>query len=68
VLDALAKKNQEYLDRFGFIFIVCAAGKSGEEILAALEQRLPLDRAVELGNAAEEQRQIARLRLEKLLR
>lgn len=64
---ALAKGNQEYEKRFGFIFIVCATGKSSEEMLAILKRRLQNDPETELPVAAEEQRKITRLRLEKLL-
>ena len=64
---ALADGNQEYLKRFGFIFIVCATGKSSKEMLAVLNTRLKNDLEAELDVAAEEQRKITRLRLEKLL-
>jgi OHCU decarboxylase len=64
---ALAAGNQEYEERFGFIFIVCATGKSSEEMLAILNERLQNDSGTELRLAAEEQRKITRLRLEKLL-
>ena len=64
---ALAAGNQEYERRFGFIFIVCATGKSSEEMLAILNARLQNDPETELRIAAEEQRKITRLRLEKLL-
>jgi OHCU decarboxylase len=64
---ALAEGNREYECRFGFIFIVCATGKSSEEILGLLQSRLRNNRAVELLMAAEEQRKITKLRLEKLL-
>jgi OHCU decarboxylase len=64
---SLAAGNQEYEERFGFIFIVCATGKSSEEMLRTLNQRLQNDRGTELRAAAEEQRKITRLRLEKLL-
>jgi len=63
VLRALAEANQAYLDRFGFIFIVCATGKTAEEMLALLRARLPNDRAAELRFAAEEQARITALRL-----
>ncbi|MEX2269935.1 MAG: 2-oxo-4-hydroxy-4-carboxy-5-ureidoimidazoline decarboxylase [Vicinamibacterales bacterium] len=63
VLSALAEANQTYLDRFGFIFIVCATGKTAEEMLALLRARLPNDRATELRIAAEEQSKITALRL-----
>ncbi len=66
LLAELAEANEAYLDRFGFIFIVCASGKSAEEILGSLRRRLQNRRDSEILNAAEEQRQITRLRLEKL--
>jgi allantoicase len=66
-LAKLAQANRAYEARFGYIFIVCAAGKTSEEILAILEQRLSNDLATELRAAAEEQHRITRLRLEKLL-
>lgn len=64
---ALAEENQEYEKRFGFIFIVCATGKSFDEMLAIMNSRLQNDPKTELPVAAEEQRKITRLRLEKLL-
>lgn len=64
---ALAAGNQEYEKRFGFIFIVCATGKTSEEMLAILHSRLHSDPETELPVAAEEQRKITRLRLGKLL-
>ena len=67
VLEALAKANQDYLDKFGFIFIVFATGKSAQQMLDLLLARLPNDRATELANAAAEQNKITRLRLSKLL-
>jgi OHCU decarboxylase len=63
----LAEANRAYAERFGYIFIVCATGKTAEEMLALLRQRLQNDPVAELRVAAEEQRQITRLRLEKLL-
>ncbi len=65
---ALADGSREYEERFGHIFLVCATGKSGEEMLAILHERLGNDREAELRLAAEEQRKITHLRLEKLLR
>lgn len=65
--EALADGNREYEQRFGFIFIICATGKSAEEILAALTGRLNNDSETELRAAAEEQRKITQLRLQKLL-
>lgn len=64
---ALMKANQEYETKFGFIFIVCATGKSAEEMLALLNERLTNDSYTELRIAADEQRHITQLRLEKLL-
>src|SRR6266550_3919387 len=65
---ALAERNRAYEQRFGFIFIVCATGKTSEEMLAILESRLKNDDETELRIAAAEQAKITRLRLEKLLR
>jgi len=64
---ALANANHQYEEQFGFIFIICATGKSVEEIMANLHRRLQNDRDTELRVAAEEQGKITRLRLEKLL-
>jgi allantoicase len=64
---ALARANQEYQSKFGYVFLICATGKTSEEILASLRQRLLHDPAEELRIAAEEQRKITRIRLEKLL-
>lgn len=64
---ALSEGNRVYEQRFGRIFIVCATGKSVQEILAILERRLGNDEHTELREAAEQQRQIAHLRLKKWL-
>jgi 2-oxo-4-hydroxy-4-carboxy-5-ureidoimidazoline decarboxylase len=66
VLQALAAGNREYEAKFGYIFIVCATGKSAAEMLALLRARLGNSPAAELQNAAAEQRQITRIRLEKI--
>lgn len=63
VIDALADANAAYFDRFGFIFIVCATGKTAEEMLQLLRDRLPNDRVTELRIAAEEQAKITSIRL-----
>jgi 2-oxo-4-hydroxy-4-carboxy-5-ureidoimidazoline decarboxylase len=63
VLTALADANDTYVQRFGFIFIVCATGKSAEEMLSLLRDRLGNARATELRIAAEEQAKITALRL-----
>jgi allantoicase len=65
-LAALAEGNRAYDERFGHIYIVCASGKSADEMLANLRGRLGNPPDAELHVAAEEQRQITRLRLEKL--
>lgn len=65
VLQQLAEGNQRYEAKFGYIFIVCATGKSAAEMLALLEARLDNDPATELVIAATEQSKITRLRLEK---
>ncbi len=67
VVAALAAGNTDYENKFGFIFIVCASGKSASEMLGLLRARLPNTREQELLNAAEEQRRIFQLRLEKML-
>ena len=67
VLAELAAGNELYEQRFGFTYIVCATGKSAEEMLAILNRRLAGDRAGELREAAEQQRQIIQIRLGKWL-
>jgi|SRR5215469_1723483 len=64
---ALAEGNRVYERRFNRIFIVCATGKSASEILEILKRRLQNDDRTELLVAAEEQRQIAHIRLKKWL-
>jgi len=64
---ALLKANHDYERRFGYIYIVCATGKSAEEMLALLYQRLQNEPDTELRIAAEEQRRITHLRLRKFL-
>ena len=66
-LDALAAANRDYYDKFGHVFLICATGKTSDEILQQLQLRLRNDPDTELRTAAEEQRKITRLRLEKLL-
>jgi 2-oxo-4-hydroxy-4-carboxy-5-ureidoimidazoline decarboxylase len=65
--DAIAAMNHEYRERFGYIFIVCATGKSAAEMRDLLEQRLKNDPQEELRIAASEQMKITHLRLDKLL-
>ena len=64
---ALAAANRAYEEKFHRIFIVCATGKSADEMLAILNHRLANDPATELREAAEQQRQITQLRLRKWL-
>jgi len=66
VLESLASGNKSYEERFGFIFIVCATGKSAAEMLAILQSRIDNESEKEFGIAAEEQKKITRIRLEKL--
>ena len=67
VLEALASGNAQYEQKFGYIFIVCATGKSAGEMLAILQSRLQNDPKDEISIAAEEQNKITKLRLEKLV-
>ncbi len=67
ILKDLAESNRLYEEKFGYIFIVCATGKSAGEMLALLKVRLENDPEAELLIAAKEQNKITRLRLEKLL-
>ncbi|MES2603772.1 MAG: 2-oxo-4-hydroxy-4-carboxy-5-ureidoimidazoline decarboxylase [Pseudomonadota bacterium] len=66
VIQVLFELNQYYEARHGFIFIVCATGKSAGEMLTLLQGRLPQSRAVELRNAAAEQSKITAIRLRAL--
>ena len=66
-IEALAEANKKYEEKFGYIFIVCATGKSAEEMLTQLETRLQNSPEVEIEIAADEQNKITKLRIEKLL-
>ena len=66
-LDSLAQANREYEERFGHIFIVCATGRTAEEMLGLLRARMGNDRETELRAAAGEQWRITELRLKKFL-
>jgi 2-oxo-4-hydroxy-4-carboxy-5-ureidoimidazoline decarboxylase len=68
VQEQLKRANAAYEARFGRIYIVCATGKSAEEMLAILERRLDNNDEAELHEAVEQQRQITQLRLRKWLR
>ena len=65
--DELRELHRQYEQRFGYIFIICASGRSADEILESLRTRMDNAPDAELRAAAEEQRKIARLRLEKLV-
>jgi 2-oxo-4-hydroxy-4-carboxy-5-ureidoimidazoline decarboxylase len=65
--EALAAANQAYETKHGFIFIVCATGRTADAMLADLRARTPNSTAVEERTAAEEQIKITRLRLHKLM-
>jgi 2-oxo-4-hydroxy-4-carboxy-5-ureidoimidazoline decarboxylase len=67
VLAELADGNARYEERYGFTYIVCATGKSAEEMLMILSRRLASNRTAELREAAEQQRQITQIRLGKWL-
>lgn len=67
VIRDLYRLNKDYEEKNGFIFIVCASGKSAEEMLRLLQDRMDNPRDVELQNGAREQGEITRLRLAKLI-
>jgi 2-oxo-4-hydroxy-4-carboxy-5-ureidoimidazoline decarboxylase len=67
VRDEIARLNVEYERRFEHVFLISAAGRSGEEILSELRRRLDHSLETELKIAADEQAKITRLRLERLL-
>jgi len=66
-LAALAAANAAYQAKFGHVFLICATGKTTDDILRNLLERMKNDKESELSVAAEEHRKITRLRLEKLL-
>jgi OHCU decarboxylase len=66
-MQAFAESNRAYEQTFGYIFIVCATGKSSEEMLAILRERLNNHPDKELRIAAHEQSLITQLRLRKLI-
>jgi OHCU decarboxylase len=67
VLTDIAGKNARYEKQFGFTYIVCATGRSAEEMLGLLNRRMLNDRATELHEASEQQRLITQIRLGKWL-
>jgi 2-oxo-4-hydroxy-4-carboxy-5-ureidoimidazoline decarboxylase len=66
-IKALAEANRLYEEKFGYTFIVCATGKSAEEMLGLLHSRLQNNPQAEIKIAAEEQNKITQLRIQKLL-
>ena len=66
VIRRLAEVNRDYEERFGFIYIVFASGKTAEEMLAIAEKRLGNGREEEVANAAAEQRKITMRRLRRM--
>lgn len=66
-VDSLATLNRTYEEKFGFIFIICATGKTSDEMLSTLRERLQHETEDELPIAAAEQSKITELRLKKLL-
>ena len=67
VLQALNAGNVEYENKFGFVFLICATGKSAAEMLEALKKRLPNTKDQEILNAKVEQGKITHIRIKKLL-
>lgn len=59
--------NALYEKKFGHVFLICATGKTGEEMLCSLRERMRNEAAAELQNAANEQSKIIRIRLGKLV-
>ena len=67
ILAELAQLNRDYEAQFGHVYLVCATGRSAADLLADARNRMHNDAGTELAVAAEEQRQITRLRLARLL-
>lgn len=67
LLDALAEANRQYEAKFGRVFLLCAAGRTGVEILAILRRRMENSAAAELLECARQQQRITRLRLRRWL-
>ena len=67
VLTLLAARNSEYEDTFGYVYLVCASGRSAEELLAILTERLGNDAETERRVMRAELAKINRLRLERLV-
>ena len=67
IVRALAQGNEAYERRFGHIYLVCATGRSGAELLALLRERMDNDPAAEWDVVRRELGKINRIRLRKLL-
>ena len=67
VAEALAEGNRKYEQKFGHVFLICATGKSADEMLRALNERLNHDAETEVRIAAREHALITRIRLKKLV-
>lgn len=65
-LTELSKYNSDYEKKFGYIFIVCATGKSAEEMLAIIKSRIINDPEEEIMNAMKEQNEITKIRLNQI--
>ncbi|CAD6211411.1 unnamed protein product [Miscanthus lutarioriparius] len=62
----LAEWNARYREKFGFVFMICASGRTAPEVLAELKRRYTNRPIVELEAAAQEELKITELRLAKL--
>lgn len=62
----LANLNLAYRQKFGFIFILCATGKSAADMLSSIKSRIGNSLVREIANAADEQRKITHLRIDKM--
>lgn len=67
VVTQLAAGNEAYEQRFGFVFLVRAAGRSAQDMLAMQQERLGNERSVELRIAAQQQREITHLRIDQTI-
>ena len=67
VSNALVEGNRAYEQKFGFLYIVFASGRTAPDLMGILEERLEHDRATELNEAARQQWAITRLRMGRLL-
>ena len=67
VLEALSSGNTEYEKKFGFVFLICATGRSASEMLDALQKRIVNSKTQEIENAKNEQAKITQIRLKKML-